>query len=192
MLGANGRGITEHFNVSVEEVDLIAASLENSIGSTGGFCCGKKYVIDHQRLSGLGYCFSASLPPMLATAAIEALRIIQSNQSILSTLKENCKKMHDGLAQINGVQVVGDPLSPVKHLRLAEINDNRELDMNTLQKIVDKAMGKGIALTLARYLDKEEHQLPPPSIRVSVNCRLTENEINRVVDVLSNACKDVL
>lgn len=34
--------------LQVDEVDLIAASLENSIGSTGGFCCGKKYVIDHQ------------------------------------------------------------------------------------------------------------------------------------------------
>ena len=32
----------------MEEVDLMAASLENSIGSTGGFCGGRKYVIDHQ------------------------------------------------------------------------------------------------------------------------------------------------
>ena len=30
-----------------------------------------------QRLSGAGYCFSASLPPMLASAAIEALNIIE-------------------------------------------------------------------------------------------------------------------
>ena len=33
-----------------------------------------------QRLSGLGYCFSASLPPMLATAAIEALQIMQNDR----------------------------------------------------------------------------------------------------------------
>ena len=32
-----------------------------------------------QRLSGAGYCFSASLPPMLATAAIRALDIIEQN-----------------------------------------------------------------------------------------------------------------
>jgi 7-keto-8-aminopelargonate synthetase-like enzyme len=32
-----------------------------------------------QRLSGAGYCFSASLPPMLATAAISALDIIEKN-----------------------------------------------------------------------------------------------------------------
>ncbi|XP_052101368.1 serine palmitoyltransferase 1-like [Mytilus californianus] len=192
VLGANGRGITEHYNISVDEVDLIAASLENSIGSTGGFCCGKKYVIDHQRLSGLGYCFSASLPPMLATAAIEALNIMQNDSNILSKLRENCRKMYDGLSMISGVQVMGDPLAPIKHVRLSEISDNRELDMKTLQRIADQAMENGIAIVLARYLEKEEHKLPPPSIRISVNCQLTENEINRVVDVFTNACRSVL
>ncbi|XP_063413953.1 serine palmitoyltransferase 1-like [Mytilus trossulus] len=192
VLGANGRGVTEHYNISVDEVDLIAASLENSIGSTGGFCCGRKYVIDHQRLSGLGYCFSASLPPMLATAAVEALNIMQNDSSILQRLRENCRKMYDGLSMISGVEVMGDPLAPIKHVRLAEISDNRELDMQTLQRIADHAMENGIAIVLARHLEKEEHKLPPPSIRIAVNCQLTENEINRVVDVFTNACRSVL
>ncbi|XP_048239080.1 serine palmitoyltransferase 1-like [Haliotis rufescens] len=78
VLGKTGRGVTEYFNVNIEEIDLIAASLENSIASIGGFCCGRKYVIDHQRLSGLGYCFSASLPPMLASAATQAISILEN------------------------------------------------------------------------------------------------------------------
>lgn len=83
ILGSNGKGVTEHYNISPDDIDLIAASLENAIGSTGGFCCGKKYIVDHQRLSGLGYCFSASLPPMLATAAIESLRLIDEKPGML-------------------------------------------------------------------------------------------------------------
>ena len=43
----------------------------------GGFCCGNHEMVDHQRLSGLGYCFSASLPPYLATAAIGALNVLE-------------------------------------------------------------------------------------------------------------------
>ena len=39
----------------------------NSLASIGGFCAGDREIVDHQRLSGLGYCFSASLPPYLAT-----------------------------------------------------------------------------------------------------------------------------
>lgn len=47
-LGATGRGVTEHFNMSTDEIDLISASLENAIGAVGGFCCGKKFIVDHQ------------------------------------------------------------------------------------------------------------------------------------------------
>jgi hypothetical protein len=43
----------------------------NSLASIGGFCAGDREIVDHQRLSGLGYCFSASLPPYLATGEHE-------------------------------------------------------------------------------------------------------------------------
>jgi len=36
------------FILQADEVDLIAGSLENSLASVGGFCCGRAYVIDHQ------------------------------------------------------------------------------------------------------------------------------------------------
>lgn len=64
-------------------------SLDTALASVGGFCAGKRYVIDHQRLSGLGYCFSASVPPMMAAAAIEALNIIESAPDRFSRLKVN-------------------------------------------------------------------------------------------------------
>ncbi|KAJ8306164.1 hypothetical protein KUTeg_016709 [Tegillarca granosa] len=189
VLGASGKGVTEHFNIPPGEIDLIAASLENAIGSTGGFCAGKKYVIDHQRLSGLGYCFSASLPPMLATAAEQALSIIENNHNILEDLRENCKKVHDKLSKINGMMVLGESISPIKHFRLADIGEDRDLDMKTLQKIVDE---NGVALTLARYLENEEHLLPVPSIRISVNCQLTDKEIDDSMKTISRACDTVL
>ena len=39
--------------------------------------CNSYFFLFLQRLSGAGYCFSASLPPMLASAAIEGLNIIE-------------------------------------------------------------------------------------------------------------------
>ena len=32
----------------MDDIDLIAACLENAIGGAGGFCVGKKYIVDHQ------------------------------------------------------------------------------------------------------------------------------------------------
>lgn len=63
VLGEHGRGVTEHYGINIDDIDLISANMENALASIGGFCCGRSFVIDHQRLSGQGYCFSASLPP---------------------------------------------------------------------------------------------------------------------------------
>ena len=79
-IGKTGRGITEYYGIAREKIDLISGSMEMSLGSVGGFCVGSSFVVQHQVLSGQGYCFSASLPPLLAASAIEALNIIESKQ----------------------------------------------------------------------------------------------------------------
>lgn len=38
----------------MKDVDLLMATLENAIGSIGGFCVGTTYVVEHQTLAGLG------------------------------------------------------------------------------------------------------------------------------------------
>ena len=50
-------GVTEHFGIDVVDIDMIMASLENAIATTGGFCCGRTYLIEHQRLSGTTLLF---------------------------------------------------------------------------------------------------------------------------------------
>ncbi len=69
------------------------------MASVGGFCAGKRYIIDHQRLAGLGYCFSASVPPMMAAAAIEALNIMESSSDRFSRLKARTKLLYDLLQE---------------------------------------------------------------------------------------------
>lgn len=38
----------------------------NALACIGGFCAGERDMVDHQRLSGLGYIFSATSPPYTA------------------------------------------------------------------------------------------------------------------------------
>ena len=61
--------------------------------------------MDHQRLSGLGYCFSASLPPLLATAALGALRTLQGADAKerLAALANNARLARQLLADVPGV-----------------------------------------------------------------------------------------
>jgi len=94
VLGANGRGVTEHFGVPVEDIDMISATLENAMAAYGGFCCGTSFIVDHQRLSGLGYCFSASLPPLQAAVALTSLDTIEKDPTIIEKLRQNAQYMH--------------------------------------------------------------------------------------------------
>ncbi|XP_033019956.1 serine palmitoyltransferase 1 [Lacerta agilis] len=192
VLGEHGRGVTEHFGINMDDIDLISANMENSLASIGGFCCGRSFVIDHQRLSGQGYCFSASLPPLLAAAAIEGLNIMEENPGIFQILRQKCKRIHQALQGIPGLRVVGQSLSPALHLRLEDSTGSRESDARLLKEIVDYCMNRGIALTQARYLDKEEKFLPPPSIRVVVTVEQTEPELDKAASLIREAAESVL
>jgi len=154
-----------------------------SLGSIGGFCVGSSFVVDHQRLSGQGYCFSASLPPLLAVAAIEALDIMEKNKEMFPALESKCKMVHEALSSLSDYTVDGVDISAVKHLRL--IADNTE---ERLAKVVDYAQSKNISLTVARYL-KEEILPMKPSIRITVNVSLTKDEIDLLQTVLEEAIK---
>uniref|UniRef100_A0A8C6YLS4 Serine palmitoyltransferase 1 n=2 Tax=Nothoprocta perdicaria TaxID=30464 RepID=A0A8C6YLS4_NOTPE len=192
VLGEHGRGITEHFGVNIDDIDLISANMENSLASIGGFCCGRSFVIDHQRLSGQGYCFSASLPPLLAAAAIEALNIMEDNPDVFQTLQEKCKRIHRALQGISGLKVVGESFSPALHLQLEESRGSRENDVKLLKRVVDYCMNNGIALTQARYLEKEEKCLPPPSIRVVITVEQTEQELDKAASLIKEAAQSLL
>uniref|UniRef100_F6VUU4 Serine palmitoyltransferase 1 n=1 Tax=Macaca mulatta TaxID=9544 RepID=F6VUU4_MACMU len=144
------------------------------------------------RLSGQGYCFSASLPPLLAAAAIEALNIMEENPGIFAVLKEKCRQIHKALQGISGLKVVGESLSPAFHLQLEESTGSREQDVRLLQEIVDQCMNRSIALTQARYLEKEEKCLPPPSIRVVVTVEQTAEELERAASTIKEVAQAVL
>uniref|UniRef100_A0AAY5EGN1 Serine palmitoyltransferase 1 n=1 Tax=Electrophorus electricus TaxID=8005 RepID=A0AAY5EGN1_ELEEL len=187
VLGEHGRGVTEHFGVSIDDIDLISANMENAVASIGGFCCGRSFVIDHQRLSGQGYCFSASLPPMLAAAAIEALNIMEEDPGIFTILRGRCQRVHKALQGIPGLKVVGEVFAPALHLQLEQSTGSRESDIRTLRGVIDYCLERQIALTQARYLDKEERFLPPPSIRVVVTVEQTEEDIEKASSCIREA-----
>ncbi|KAL0963188.1 hypothetical protein UPYG_G00350870 [Umbra pygmaea] len=192
VLGKHGRGVTEHFGVNMDDIDLISANMENAVASIGGFCCGRSFVIDHQRLSGQGYCFSASLPPMLAAAAIEALNIMEEDPGIFTILRTKCEHVHKALQGIFGLKVVGECYAPALHLQLERSSGSREADMRVLRRIVDYCLEREIALTLARYLDKEERFLPPPSIRVVVTVEQTKDDIEIAASCIKEAALAIL
>lgn len=136
-IGKNGRGLTEFLGIDKSEVDLISASLEASVESVGGFCVGSHYIVEHQRLSGLGYCFSASQPPLLTQAAISALDIFEKDKKIFGQLNDAAEKIDSKFKELTRLKLQGHPISPVKHLYLRDDKEPEEADV-ILKKISDQ------------------------------------------------------
>lgn len=108
--------------------------MEWAVASIGGFCVGSHFIVEHQRLSGLGYCFSASLPPMLCQAAISALNRFEEEPHIFKELQENSMLLHKIFLQFSKLQIKGSEISPVKHLYIATplVNTNEEEKVLTI------------------------------------------------------------
>ncbi|XP_050308632.1 serine palmitoyltransferase 1 [Anthonomus grandis grandis] len=109
--GENGRGLMEHFNIEPWRLDMVIATLEAAIGSIGGFCAGSHTTIEHQRLSGSGYIFSASLPTFLVQACIESINLLEAKPH--HKLRKLAQNTHDMLLDI-GFEVQSDPICPFK------------------------------------------------------------------------------
>ena len=142
-LGTHGKGVTEYFGIPADHLDLIMGSLEYAIPSVGGFCVGSSFVVDHQRLSGLGYCFSASLPPMLAAAAISAIDSMEQQTDMFSELNRACRSLHSGLeTELHHLKLSGHRDAPVKHLRLVKSTGCFKHDGQLLRQIANEVCFK--------------------------------------------------
>lgn len=85
-----------------------------------------------------GYCFSASVPPLLAAASIAALDIIEREPEMFSQLQQRCNWLHEELMNVSSeMKVRGHQNSPVKHLHLLHSSGDREKDEAKLDAIVN-------------------------------------------------------
>ncbi|XP_063979520.1 serine palmitoyltransferase 1 [Diachasmimorpha longicaudata] len=190
-LGRTGKGVTEHFGVPRHEIDMIMGSLEWAISSIGGFCVGSSFVIEHQRLSGLGYCFSASLPPLLTTAAIIAIDIMeQEADDLFGTLANNCVHLHTLLSKLQHFELSALPESPLKHLFLRKKQSHDE-ECLQLKNISDKCIENNLAIITPVYLPLER-QLPRPSLRICVSKALDEKDLHFAFETLEKCSNEVL
>lgn len=183
---------------------MITGQLSNAICGSGGFCAGSIEVIDHQRLSGLAYCFSASMPAMLAVSASEAFRILEQQPALLKELAERILSFRQVLSHKSLEPFVylesSDLNSPAPffHIRAqkayldAHTQDNedrvsREAEERLLQDVVDECAYQGVLVTRAKYVYDQELRCPAPSIRISVTIGLTKKENDKAANVVKSA-----
>ncbi|MBS1993649.1 MAG: glycine C-acetyltransferase [Cyanobacteria bacterium SZAS LIN-3] len=89
VLGETGRGTPEQCGVH-GKIDVISGTLGKALGgANGGFIAGKKVLVDYLRQKSRPYTFSNSLPPAIVCAAIEAINMLEEDNSLVSRLHQN-------------------------------------------------------------------------------------------------------
>ena len=88
VLGRNGRGTIDHFNVH-GRVDVQVGTLSKAIGALGGYVCGSKDLIDFLYHRARPFLFSTSHPPSVAATCIAAFDVLEQEPERITKLWEN-------------------------------------------------------------------------------------------------------
>ncbi|HXM90971.1 MAG TPA: aminotransferase class I/II-fold pyridoxal phosphate-dependent enzyme, partial [Candidatus Dormibacteraeota bacterium] len=88
VLGRNGRGTIDHFNVH-GRVDVQVGTLSKAIGSLGGYVAGSRPLIDFLCHRARPFLFSTSHPPAVAAACIAAIDVLMEEPGIIDRLWDN-------------------------------------------------------------------------------------------------------
>ena len=188
-LGKNGRGSLEHAGLKpMVHAEIITFSLENALGSVGGMTVGSEEVVDHQRLSGAGYCFSASAPPFLSKVCLASVRRLEGRLDEMIT--ENAEWIEEDIDRVEGdgdAAIVTDELN-VTGMKVADLKI--ELKKRGLGVSGRKAeLQERLNDYLSSSADKEDSSPSNPSDEISGTTlieRLHQN-ISHLYTTLTNS-----
>jgi len=175
VLGENGRGTAEHFNLE-DEVDIIMGTFSKSFASIGGFIAGSEEVIHYVKHFSRTLIFSASPPPSAVATVSKALDIIMAEPQRRKHLWQITHRMHRDFRAL-GFDI-GDTETPIIPIMIGE-------NLKTFKfwkMLFDQGLFANTAISPA---------VPPGTarIRTSYTATHTDSQMDRVLEVFEKVGK---
>ena len=168
VLGRSGRGITELFDLR-GRVDILTGTLGKAFGgAVGGFTTGRREVIDMLRQRSRPYLFSNSLPPAVAGACIEMLRMLDESDELHDRLVANVEHFRKGMME------AGFDIKPTQSAICAVMLYDAKLSQDFAARLQDE----GIFVTGFYYPVVPKGQA---RIRVQVSAVHTTAQLDRCI-----------
>lgn len=112
--GEKGRGTHEYHDV-MGRVDIITGTLGKALGgASGGFTAASSKIVDWLRNRSRPYLFSNTLAPVIASASLKVLELLQQGDELRQKLRDNSRYFREQMTALGFDLVPGDhPIIPV-------------------------------------------------------------------------------
>ena len=114
IVGEHGRG-THEFAGVMDRIDIITGTLGKALGgASGGYTSGRREVIEWLRQRSRPYLFSNSLAPVITSATISVLDVLEGGDDLRLRVERNAERFRAGLDKA-GFELAGSghPIIPV-------------------------------------------------------------------------------
>ena len=103
VMGKNGRGTSEHFNV-MDEVDLYFGAFAKSMAGIGGFVAGPSEIINYLRYNLRSQIYAKSLPMAMVEGLLKRLDMIRTMPELREKLWLITRRLQEGMKK-NGFDI---------------------------------------------------------------------------------------
>lgn len=98
VMGPNGRGTSEHFNV-MDGIDLYFGAFAKSMAAIGGFVAGDKEIINYLRYNLRSQIYAKSLPMAFVEGCLKRLELIRNGHALREKLWTITRALQNGLRE---------------------------------------------------------------------------------------------
>jgi len=114
VLGATGRGTLEHFGLEPGSVPILMGTLGKALGTFGAFVAGSGDLVEYLVQKARTYIYTTALPPAVAAATREALRLVDEESWRRERVLSHVKRFR-AAARASGIQLVesSTPIQPI-------------------------------------------------------------------------------
>jgi glycine C-acetyltransferase len=99
VVGKDGRGIVDHFNLH-GQVDIEIGTLSKAFGVLGGCIAGNKKLIEYYKQKARPFSFSTGLSIPDTAALLESVKILSTSPSVVKKLWENAEYLKNGFQKL--------------------------------------------------------------------------------------------
>jgi 8-amino-7-oxononanoate synthase len=100
VLGANGRGSLEHFDLDQSEVPILMGTLGKALGTAGAFVAGNEDLIEYLIQSARTYIYTTAMPAAVAAATLESLKLVDEESWRREKLQSLIERFRAGMAEL--------------------------------------------------------------------------------------------